>query len=306
MTSHQDTNLTLMPTRRQVLLGIGCAAATVAGSRWLIPEVQAMPHRQLVSEFRRGLSREQIEAIFLPFDHPSRQIVNTIAIRKAPHIGTLLNAEQVPYAWRLWSAMHSEAGKSRFVEPLKAEAGGLDGCVLSIYGDPDQGPCQSVISGGHLDLRAGDQLHGGFGDGIGWGHQIGNHQLRVPGNVWAHHSDAVNRLVALLEPEQLNRAVCAAPPNELLLQVQSTGGRFEGLAVRAMNETQQAAFCELITTVIASFTSEHAKTAMDDIAANGSFEDLHVALYRDFGFYDDGVRFSDQPDRDGPRPYFQV
>ncbi|MBM4205414.1 MAG: hypothetical protein FJ194_14890 [Gammaproteobacteria bacterium] len=305
-TSHLDRSSALTPTRRQLLLGAGVAAAAAAGSRWLVPEVQAMPHRQLVSEFRRSLSRDQIEAIFLPFDHPSRQIVNTIAIRKSPHIGTLLNAEQIPYAWRLWSTMQSEAGKPRFIEPLKAEAGGLDGCVLSIYGDPDDGPCQSVISGGHLDLRAGDQLHGGFGDGVAWGHQIGNHQLRVPGNVWAHHSDALNRLVALLEPEQLSRAICGNPPNELLLQVQSAGGQFEGLAVRAMSEAQQTVFCELITTVIASFTPEHAKTAMDDITANGSFEDLHVALYRDFGFYGDGLKFSDQPERDGQLPYFQV
>jgi hypothetical protein len=305
-TAHQERSTMLIPTRRQFLLGAGLAAVTAAGSRWLVPEVQAIPHPQLVREFRKSLSAAQIEAIFLPFDHPSRQLVNTIAIRKSPHIGTLLNAEQMPYAWRLWASMQSEAGRPRFLEPLKAEAGGLDGCVLSIYGDPDRGPCQSVISGGHLDLRGGDQLHGGFGDGIAFGHQIGNHEPRVPGNVWAHHSDAVNRLLALLEPGQLKQAICAEPPNELLLQVQSAGGRFEGLGVSALNETQTAAFCELLTTVMASFTPEHARTAMDDIAANGGLEHLHLAVYRDFGFYGDGLRWTDAPDRGSERPYFQV
>ncbi len=202
--------------------------------------------------------------------------------------------------------MQSESGRARLVQPLKAEAAGLDGCVLTIYGEPERGPCQSVISGCHLDLRAGTQANGSFGDGIAWGHQIGNHELRVPGNVWAHHSDALNRLAAMLRPEQLSTAICAEPPNELLLQVQSKGGRFEGLSAKAMDEAQRASLCELITTVVSAFMPEYAAKAMDDIAANGGFEDVHVALYRDYGFYADGARFADSTPRGNERPYFQV
>lgn len=294
------------PARRRFLLGAAAAATATALPILLTPKLAAAPHHEIVRAFRQTLSPAQRDVVFLPWDDPSRQIVNTLAIRRAPHIGTLFHAQQMPYVWQLWSAMQSETGRPRLIEPLKAEAGGLDGCVLTIYGDPDQGTCQSVISGGHIDLRAGTQQNGSFGDGIAWGHQVGNHQLRVPGNVWAHHSDAVNRLAALLRPDELSRAVCAEPPNELLLQVQGAGGRFDGLSARAMDEPQRAQLCELIATVLASFAPDHAATAMDDIAANGGFEDVHVALYRNFGFYADGTRYGDVPPRQGEQPYFQV
>ena len=293
-------------SRREALLAAGTAVLAATGTRYLVPVVEAAPHRQLVSDFRKTLSPAQAESVFLPWDDPSRQLVNTLAIRRAPHLGTLLDASQMPYAWRLWAAMQSDTGRERLREPLKAEAGGLDGCVLTIYGDPDRGPCQSVISGGHLDLRAGTQPNGSFGDGIAWGHLVGNHELRVPGNVWAHHGDAVNALVARLHAGQFHRAVCAQPPNELLLQVQSAGGRFDGLPGSALDGEQRAALGEAIATVLASFAPAHAATAMDDIAANGGLEAMHLALYHDFAFYADGSRFPDGPPRAGERPYFQV
>jgi Protein of unknown function (DUF3500)/5'-nucleotidase, C-terminal domain len=292
--------------RRQFMLMTGAVAGGLALTRVGAPQVQASTHDELVRAFAANLSPAQRAEIFLPWDHPSRQLVNTLAIRRAPHIGTLLDGSQMPYAWNLWSRMQSESGKARFREPLKAEGGGLDGCVLTIYGEPDAGPCQSVISGGHIELRAGAQVNGAFGDGVAYGHQVGNHQLRVPGNVWAHHSDAANHLASLLTPQQLRQAVCTVTPHELMLQVQAQDGRFDGLPGRQMNEAQRAAFCELLSTTLAAYAPEYTSAAMNDVLHQGGIDDLHVAWYAEHGYYADGARFIDVPARGDERPYLQV
>ncbi len=293
-------------SRRGVLLGAAGLGAGLLASRIGLPKVEAAPHGELVSGFAASLSPAQRAQVFLPWDHPSRQLVNTLAIRKSPHIGTMFNAQQIPYVWRLWESMQSPAGITRFREPLRAEAGGLDGCVLVIYGDPAKGPCQSVISGGHLELRAGTQNNGSFGDGVAYGHQVGNQELRVPGNVWAHHSDAINALAGLWTPEQLAQAIIAKKPHELMLQVQGNAGRFDGLSVSTFNEEQRATFCELLTTMLASYAPQYAEQATSDLQHLGGINQLRVALYAENGFYGDGVRYTDATERADERAYFQV
>ena len=292
--------------RRGVLLGAAGLGAGLLASRLGLPKVEAATHGELVSGFAAALSPAQRAQVFLPWNHPSRQLVNTLAIRKSPHIGTLFNAQQMPYVWRLWESMQSSAGLARFREPLRAEAGGLDGCVLAVYGDPAKGPCQSVISGGHLELRAGTQSSGSFGDGVAYGHQVGNQELRVPGNVWAHHSDAINALAGLWTSEQLDQAVVAEKPHQLMLQVQGRGGRFDGVSVSTFNEEQRATFCELLATMFASYAPSFAEQATSDLQHLGGIDQLNVAVYAENGFYGDGVRFLDVAARADERAYFQV
>ncbi len=292
--------------RRSMLLGAAGLGAGVLVSRLGLPRVEAGSHGELVTGFAASLSPAQYAQVFLPWDHPSRQLVNTLAIRKSPHIGTLFNAQQMPYVWRLWESMQSDAGVARFREPLRAEAGGLDGCVLTIYGDPASGPCQSVISGGHLELRAGTQLSGAFGDGVAYGHQVGNQQLRIPGNVWAHHSDAINLLAGLWTDEQLTGAVVTDKPHELLLQVQGRGGRFDGLPVSTFNAEQRAAFCELLATMFAAYAPQYVEQATSDLQHLGGIDQLSIALYAQNGFYRDGARYPDVAPRGDERAYFQV
>ena len=293
-------------SRRGMLLGMTGLGAGIVCARTGLPRVEAATHEQLVAQFAAALTPDQRAQIFLPWEHPSRQLVNTLAIRKSPHLGTLLNAEQMPYAWRLWELMQSPSGVSRFREPLRAEAGGLDGCVLAIYGDPMKGPCQSVISGGHIELRAGAQTNGGFGDGVAYGHQVGNHQLRVPGNVWAHHSDVINALVGTFTPAQLVQAVVAEKPHELVLQVQGQGGRFDGLPVSTFDDRQRAGFCEGLATLLASYAPGYVEQATADLQFLGGIDGLHVALYAENGFYPDGKRYAGGEVLPDQAPYFQV
>jgi hypothetical protein len=293
-------------TRRDAMFALAGATAAGAFSHGLAPSAHAGDHATLVRQLHASMTPAQRRAIFLPWEHPSRQLVNTVAILKNPHLGTLLDAHQRALVWAMWHGMQSEAGRARFREPLRAEAGGLDGCVLAIYGDPQSGPCQSVISGGHLQMRGGDIPNGAFGDGFSYGHQVGNGIVRVPGNVWAFHSDAANALFSALSSGQRRAALALAAPYELTVQLQGADGIFEGLAGAALNADQRAMLVSFLEDILSAYPEERAREALSDIEANGGVDRLHLRYFAEQAYYTDGATLAQAGWRADALPYFQV
>ena len=282
-------------------LGVGAAAAYAAPRSAL-----ASDYATLVRDFARTLSTAQHRAIFLPWQHPSRQLVNTVAILKNPHLGTLLTAEQLPYVWAMFRHMQSSVGVPLFAQPVREEAGGLVGCVMNIYGDPIEGPCQTVLSGGHLQIRGGDRLGGSFVDGIAYGHQIGNFVPRVAGNAWAFHSAEVNAFFRSLTASQRRQAIVARKPYELDVQLQGASGDFHGLPVSELGYDQSRAFQGLLVTLLSAYPEQQVAAALTDIEAAGGWSALHLALYAEHGYFEDGQSLAQDPERQGELPYFQV
>lgn len=293
-------------TRRDALLAVGGVAAAGALTHGLAPSAHAADHATLVRKLHASMTPAQRAAIFLPWEHPSRQLVNTVAILKNPHLGTLLDAEQRALVWAMWHGMQSDAGRARFREPLRAEAGGLDGCVLIIYGDPQSGPCQSVISGGHLQMRGGDLANGAFGDGFSYGHQVGNGILRIPGNVWAFHSDGANALFGALSAEQRRAAVAQIAPYELTVQLQGQEGGFEGLSGAALNADQRGMLVSILEDILGAYPQARVREAMTDIEANGGVDRLHLRYFAEYAYYADGATLAQAGWRADELPYFQV
>jgi hypothetical protein len=266
--------------------------------------------RALLRALAASLTPGQREILVLPADHPSRQITNTLAVIEKPHLGTILSPQQRALVERLYGSMLSPRGRQAFAGTVAVE-GRLDGCVLALYGDPEAGNAQAVIMGGHLMLRGGAAGPGGaaFGGGISYGHQIGNERWRVPGNSFAFHGDAANRLYARLSPEERGRAVLARPPHELVLQAQGAAGVFPGARIGSLSEAAQQEAARLVETVFASYPEAERSEALACIEANGGLAALHFACYASHGFYADLQRFGDLDAAERVRrgdPYWQV
>ena len=278
--------------RRSFLLGAGAAAG------WLLarglgasgpfgPEAN-VAQAEALRALAASLTPRQRELILFPADHPSRQIVNTLAVLERPHLGTLLSPSQRALAEALYLSMLSPRGRDAFAGTVAIE-GRLDGAVLAIYGDPEAEAAQAVIMAGHLMLRSGGAAPGGaaFGGGTAYGHQIGNERWRVPGNSFAYHGDAANRLYARLGAAERAQAVLPAPPHELVLQVQDERGSFEGVRVASLSEAGQEEAGQLLATVFSCYPEEERARALACIEGNGGLGALHVAFYGSRGFYED-------------------
>ena len=123
-----------MVSRRALVLGTGAGVSAFALGRWAPGTGDPGVGRAAWGALDRTLSDNQREQIFLPWDHPSRQLIHNVPIFERPHLGTLLSAEQQSWVRGGFDAMLSGEGRRLFRGPLNVEAGGLDGCVLLCYG----------------------------------------------------------------------------------------------------------------------------------------------------------------------------
>lgn len=300
--------------RRAFLTALG------AGAGWLVANglgaskfagrgAEPAPFDATLRALAASLSPWQRQQIVLPADHPVRQINNTFAVVRGPHLGTLLSPAQRALALSLREAMLSERGREAFAGTLAVE-GRFDGCALRIFGDPAREPAQAIVSGGHLLLRGGAASPGAaLLGGVAYGHQIGNEAWRVPGNSFAYHGDAANRFFGALSPAELQAALVPSPPHELVLQVQEEGGRFEGIRVGSASEAAREEARNLLSAVLSAYPDAQQREALACIAHNGGIDALHVAAYESHGFYEDMEPYAglgaDQRGRRGA-PYWQV
>lgn len=303
--------------RRTLLTGLGAGAGLLL-ARGL--GVHRLGGRELAGESARGsfdatlralgasLSPLQREQIVLPADHPARQINNTIAVLERPHLGTLLSPTQQELVGALYRGMLSDQGHAAFAGTIAVE-GRLEGCVLVIYGEPERGDAHVVVMGGHVLLRGGARAGAAFGGGIAYGHQIGNGRWRVPGNSFAYHGDAANRLYAALSPDERRQAVLPKPPHELVLQPQGHSGVFPGLPLGALQDGAQEAAVQLLDALLSCYPASERAEAFACLDANGGTGALHVSYYASHGFYEDMTTFAAVDPAERRRrgdPYWQV
>lgn len=299
--------------RRREFLAVGAAATGALLARGFgihsFGAAAPLPYDKTLRQLGQSLTQRQRDLVVFADDHPSRQILNAQTVLDRPHLGTLFSPSQRLLIEQLYGSMLSPVGQAQMAPTLAFE-GRFEGCVLAIYGDPLAADAQVVLQGGHLMLRGGPGLHGAaFGGGMAYGHQTGNGHWRVPGNSFAHHGDAANRLYQALTTEERRLAIVAKPPHELVVQVQGRAGRFDGVRLGDLGEAARIEAGNLLATVFAAQPSRARAEAYSCIEANGGLEELRFAVYASHAFYADMQTSDSLPEAERLRrgdPYFQV
>ena len=299
--------------RRAFLVGAGAGAGLLLARGLGVRGGAGLPHASSPGEALRGLVASltpgQRRIILLPWDHPSRQVTNTISILDRPHLGTLLSPHQQRLARRLCDAMLSERGRVDLAGTFAVE-GRFEGCTLSVYGDPEQGRSQASIMGGHVHVRGGvGASPEPLGGAVAYGHQIGNERWRVEGNSFAYHGDAANRLWAALDAAARRRALLETPPHELVLQPRAAGTTLPGVRVDSLDEPAREEAQRLLDTVLGVHPDGERADARAAIDANGGTGALHFATFANKGFYADMRSWGElDPAERAQRgdPYWQV
>lgn len=262
------------------------------------------------------MSELQRSHTVLPWQHPTRQITNTVAIHRAPHIGTLFNGNQIALIRHLYNLNLSRQGIDWFRNTTAFE-GKFEGSVFKIFTDAKAGDLatakalQTMINGGHYMLRdqgfANDAY--AFGGPISYGQQLGNGRYQVEGNAFKAHGDAVHELHKGLSASERSLAYEVSPPVELVTQIQGPGGQFEGLRIGSASIAARELFKQALDVIFAAYTDAQKLDAFTAIEQNGGLESMHLSLYSDFSFYPDGQKFSSLSAKEQSQaavPYAQV
>ncbi len=273
-------------TRRGFLQQVGLSAA-VLGTFSLstrLPGAYAAPSRSSSAEtaaqkLYETLSTEQRSVICLPFDHPSRQKISANwAVTKPSIHEPFYTVEQRGLIAETLRGITSEDGHKRFLEQMEFDDGGWDRYHIALFGTPESGSFEWMLSGRHNTLRAdGNCVPGAaFGGPIVYGHGEEN----VKDNIFYYQTQEANKVFKALDTEQRKLALLEKAPGETQVHLQGPKKQFAGVQVANFANDQKELLSSVIRTLLSPYRSEDVDEAMACLEKAGGVSSLSMAFYQ--------------------------
>jgi hypothetical protein len=179
---------------------------------------------------------------------------------------------------------------------------------IAIFGTPDSGKCQCVVSGFHLTFRAGTDKdsHVAFGGAICHGHQpSGFHEKPGhPGNIFWYQAQQAHKVYQILDGKQQQRALVlkGMPYYEFDGKIDRTvilptskfdramepdvrfrgpKGELPGLPIAAMTRDQKDAMRKVLASLLEPYRKPYQDDVMKCLEKQGGFDRCHLIFYRE-------------------------
>lgn len=288
-------------TRREFIAvaGSAVAAATVAA---IAPAAHAMPPipqaaktvaspESLVKTFYNSLSPGQREKICLPYDNGRRAMVNANWAIIDPTIGDTFNGEQKEMVHGIVKAVTSEEWYPKFLKQWENDGGGIDNYHAALFGDPNSGRAEMVLTGRHATMRAGADVAGNmaFGGPIFYGHAPKDTEDPThPGNLYWFQAKRANEVFQMLDGKQRAEALIQKAPGESAVSFRKSGD-VPGIAVATMSRDQKAHVEKVMRDLLAPYRKADVDDVLENVKANGGLDTLHLAFFKQEDLGNDGV-----------------
>ncbi len=175
----------------------------------------------------------------------------------------------------------SEAGRRRIPGQFFMDLPGVHVTRLAIFGDPQVGPYQILVSGPHLNLRIGGRNREGvaFGGPQIYGDQRGNGKVGLPGNAYRDQLRQGQDLFARLTPGERTIARRPKAPVQTGIELQGVRGEFEGVAVADLSLDKRLLVRDFVASLLESYREQDTAYAWECIEHNGGVDGFHLADY---------------------------
>jgi Protein of unknown function (DUF3500) len=245
-----------------------------------------------VEALYRSLSPPQRREISFPWDHvdPERGllrafIANHWQVTRPCVRGEFFTRAQQHLIHDIFASLVDPAWYPRFLKQLRDDCKGHEWGAdqsIALFGDPDRGALQFVITGRHLTLRS--EAHGdgraAFGGPILYGHQATGFYERAnhPGNIFWEQALLASSLAAMLDEAQLAAAVVDVLPEET--QIAFREDRV-GLPVASLTVPQRVQLERTLAALLEPFRAADRAHAMQCLSRQGGLDRCHLAFARD-------------------------
>jgi hypothetical protein len=177
----------------------------------------------------------------------------------------------------------------RFLKQIKDDTYGQDWGEeqsIALFGAPQAGPFQFVLTGRHMTLRAdgGSEGRMAFGGPILYGHAadgLATETPNHPGNVFWPQAEAANRVSRMLDPAQRGRAVVPQLPSEAAIGHQGPQQSLPGIAVAELSAEQRDALREVLLALLDPFRPEDQRRVLECLSKQGGLERCSLSFYPD-------------------------
>jgi len=232
-----------------------------------------------------------------PFDHPLREKVDNNWRITMRSIGEIFDKDQVALVKEIFLKLHSEEyAKTVLGQVLHDfEGEGFESTSVALFGKPNNGKFEFVLTGRHCTRRCGgDAVKGeAFGGPIFCGHAARsfNETKNHPGNVSWYQAKQANKVYAMMDGKQRKTALLARSRPEQGTKTVELTGKKEGLPGIPMSELsadQKGQVRKTMNDLLAMFRKKDAKESIKLVEAGG-FDHLHMAFYKNHDIGEDKV-----------------
>ena len=283
--------------RRRFLQGLGGSAVAAATLGWPYRSLAAVTDspEALARELHRMLSDAQRTEIAFPWDHVDadrgllRARVSANWNITGPELDSdFFTSDQRALVRAIFEGLIDPGWHERYDRQLQDDAGGWGRRQsIGLFGDPDRGPFQFVMTGRHMTLRAGgeDPSPLAFGGPIFYGHATGTwwsgsfvERSSHSGNVFFHQAQAATALYDLLDGNQQQSARVKSPPDESDVTFVTPNDR-QGLSLATLSPDQLEDAGRLLDILVEPFRAEDRSAVRAALAAQGGLAACSLSLF---------------------------
>jgi len=283
--------------RRRFLKGLGGSAVAAATLGWPKRGRAAVTDspEALARELHGSLSASQRAELAFAWDHVDgergllRARVSANWNITAPELDSdFFTRDQRALVRAIYEGLIDPGWHERYDRHLEDDAGGWGKRQsIALFGEPDGGPFQFVMTGRHMTLRAGGETPSplAFGGPIFYGHATGTwwsgsfvERRHHPGNVFVHQAQAATALYDLLDGKQQKSARVKSAPDESDVRFVTADNR-RGLSLARLSPDQLEQAGRLLEILVEPFRAEDREAVGMALAAQGGLAACNVSFF---------------------------
>lgn len=163
---------------------------------------------------------------------------------------------------------------------------------IALFGDPDTGPFELVLTGRHLTVRCDGNStpNVAFGGPMFYGHAANGFDEAPdhPGNVYWSQAVKANQVYAMLDGRQRNMALIPTSPDEQDIHFRDAAER-KGLPVSEMSSDQKEHLEGVLSLLLEPYRKTDRLEATECLKAQGGLNECALSFYESDDVGEDGI-----------------
>ncbi len=293
-------------TRRDFITATGTVALAAAGAGR--PEVLGADSDTETSDLSAGLVKQlftsltptQRRNICFDWNHKTEEhgilrthVSNNWQISPYRVTSDFYTKDQQELIEAIFWSLYNPEWQNKIRKQLKDDAGGYGrGQSIAMFGNPQDGPFELVMTGRHLTIRCdGDSTpHVAFGGPIFYGHAAGgfDEEPDHPGNVFWSQAVKANEVFGMLDGRQKKMALIQNSPRERDVHFR-TNPKIPGVPVSELSADQKLHLEGVLQLLVEPYRQRDRREALHCLNTQGGLDKCVLSFYESDDVGKDGI-----------------